>query len=132
MLADPRVDVVHITSPNHLHHPQAKAARAAGKRAVCEKPLGMDSAQTGELLSLARASGLVHAVNFNIRFYPQIREARERVAAGTLGDVRLVTGSYLQDWLMYDTDWNWRLAHASRGPPPAVRDLRSPWLLLMP
>jgi predicted dehydrogenase len=131
MLADPRVDVVHITSPNHLHHPQAKAALQAGKHVVCEKPLGMDSAQTGELVRLARASGLVHAVNFNIRFYPQCREARERVAAGAVGDVRLVTGSYLQDWLLYDTDWNWRLEHDRGGALRAVGDIGSHWIDLM-
>jgi predicted dehydrogenase len=122
---------VHITSPNDLHHPQAKAALQAGKHVVCEKPLGLDSAQTGELLRLARAAGLVHAVNFNIRFYPQCREARERVAAGTLGDVRLVTGSYLQDWLMYDTDWNWRLEQDRGGALRAVGDIGSHWLDLM-
>jgi predicted dehydrogenase len=131
MLDDPRVDVVHITSPNHLHHPQAKAALEAGKHVVCEKPLGLDSVQTGELLRLARDSGLVHAVNFNIRFYPQCREARERVAAGTLGDVRLVTGSYLQDWLMYDTDWNWRLEEDRGGALRAVGDIGSHWIDLM-
>jgi predicted dehydrogenase len=131
MLDDPRVDVVHITSPNHLHHPQAKAALEAGKHVVCEKPLGLDSDETGELLRLARDSGLVHAVNFNIRFYPQCREARERVAAGTLGDVRLVTGSYLQDWLMYDTDWNWRLEEDRGGALRAVGDIGSHWIDLM-
>jgi predicted dehydrogenase len=131
MLADPRVDVVHITSPNHLHHPQAKAALQAGKHVICEKPLGMDSVETEELLRLARASGLVHAVNFNIRFYPQCREARERVAAGALGDVRLVTGSYLQDWLLYDTDWNWRLEHDRGGALRAVGDIGSHWIDLM-
>jgi predicted dehydrogenase len=131
MLADPRVDVVHITSPNHLHHRQAKGALEAGKHVVCEKPLGLDSVQTGELLRLARDAGLVHAVNFNIRFYPQCREARERVAAGTLGDVRLVTGSYLQDWLMYDTDWNWRLEEDRGGALRAVGDIGSHWIDLM-
>jgi predicted dehydrogenase len=131
MLADPRVDVVHITSPNHLHHPQAKAALEAGKHVVCEKPLGLDSAETAELLGLARASGLVHAVNFNIRFYPQCRESRERTAAGSVGDVRLVTGSYLQDWLMYDTDWNWRLERRRGGALRAVGDIGSHWIDLM-
>jgi predicted dehydrogenase len=128
MLADPRVDVVHITSPNDLHFPQAKAALEAGKHVICEKPLGMDSAETGELLEIARASGLVHAVNFNIRFYPQCREAHERVAAGALGDVRLVTGAYLQDWLMYDTDWNWRLEDERGGALRAVGDIGSHWI----
>jgi predicted dehydrogenase len=131
MLADERVDVVHITSPNHLHFPQAKAALQAGKHVVCEKPLGMDAAETGELLELARASGLVHAVNFNIRHYPQCREARERVAAGALGDVRLITGSYLQDWLLYDTDWNWRLEDDRGGALRAVGDIGSHWIDLV-
>jgi predicted dehydrogenase len=131
MLADARVDVVHITSPNHLHHPQAKAALEAGKHVICEKPLGMDSAETGELVELARSSGLVHAVNFNIRFYPQCREARERVAAGTIGDVRLITGSYLQDWLLRDTDWNWRLEDERGGALRAVGDIGSHWIDLI-
>jgi predicted dehydrogenase len=131
MLADPRVDVVHITSPNDLHQPQARAALEAGKHVICEKPLGMDSSETAELLRLAEHSGLVHAVNFNIRFYPQIREARERVAAGALGDVRLVTGAYLQDWLLRDTDWNWRLEDERGGALRAVGDIGSHWIDLM-
>jgi predicted dehydrogenase len=131
MLDDPRVDVVHITSPNHLHFPQARDALAAGKHVVCEKPLGMTSAETSELLRLARDAGLVHAVNFNIRHYAQCREARERVAAGALGDVRLITGSYLQDWLLRDTDWNWRLEDDRGGALRAVGDIGSHWIDLM-
>jgi predicted dehydrogenase len=131
LLADERVDVVHITSPNHLHFDQAKAALAAGKHVVCEKPLAMDSGQTAELLGLAQASGLVHAVNFNIRFYPQVQESAARVAAGELGDVHLVSGSYLQDWLLYPTDWNWRLDPGQGGALRAVGDIGSHWLDLM-
>src|SRR6202521_3461919 len=115
MLADPRVEVVHITSPNHLHHPQAAAALATGKHVVCEKPLAMTSVETGELVRLARASGLVHAVNFNIRFYPINRHLQQLVREGGLGDVRLVSGHYLQDWLLLDTDWNWRLGPRQWG-----------------
>src|SRR3981081_4051867 len=70
MLADKRVDVVHITSPNHLHHPHAKAALSAGKHVVCEKPLAMTSAESAELVRLAESSGLGHATNFNVSFYP--------------------------------------------------------------
>lgn len=128
MLADDRVDVVHITSPNDLHVPQALAALAAGKHVVCEKPLAMDAAASAGLLRAAEASGLVHAVNFNIRHYPQSREARERVASGTVGDVRLVTGSYLQDWLMFDTDWSWRLEEGRGGSLRAVGDIGSHWI----
>ncbi len=128
MLADPRVDVVHITTPNHLHYPQATAALAAGKHVVCEKPLAMTSAQTGELVRLAQASGLVHAVNFNIRFYPICRHLHQLVREGGLGDVRLVSGHYLQDWLLLDTDWNWRLEPELGGSLRAVADIGSHWM----
>jgi len=128
MLADERVDVVHITSPNKEHFPQARAALEAGKHVVCEKPLAMNSRETGELLELATRSGLVHAVNFNIRFYSQVIEAHERVARGDLGAVHQVTGSYLQDWLLLDTDWNWRLDPAEGGELRAVGDIGSHWI----
>jgi predicted dehydrogenase len=131
MLADDRVDVVHLTTPNHLHAEQVRATLAAGKHVVCEKPLGMDSVETAELLERATASGLVHAVNFNIRFYPQCLEARARVRAGEVGAVRLVSGGYLQDWLLLDTDWNWRLDPALGGSLRAVGDIGSHWLDLV-
>ena len=82
MLADPAVEVVHLTSTNHLHFEQVRAALAAGKHVVCEKPLAMNSEETAELLRLAEDSGLVHAVNFNIRFYAQNQDARARVERG--------------------------------------------------
>jgi predicted dehydrogenase len=128
MLADPRVDVVHITSPNHLHYPQAVAALAAGKHVVCEKPLAMTSAETGELVRLAQAGGLIHAVNFNIRFYPINRHLHQLVRDGGLGDLRLVSGHYLQDWLLLDTDWNWRLEPETGGSLRAVADIGSHWM----
>jgi predicted dehydrogenase len=131
MLADPAVEVVHLTTPNRLHFDQARAALAAGKHVVCEKPLGMDSGETAELLRLAEQSGLVHAVNFNIRFYAQCQDARRRVHAGEIGDVRLITGGYLQDWLLLDTDWNWRLDPAEGGSLRAVGDIGSHWLDLV-
>jgi predicted dehydrogenase len=131
MLADPAVDVVHLTTPNHLHHAQVRDTLAAGKHVVCEKPLAMNSAETGELLRMAEESGLVHAVNFNIRFYAQNQEARARVQAGEIGDVRLVSGGYLQDWLLLDTDWNWRLDPAAGGSLRAVGDIGSHWLDLI-
>ena len=131
MLADPAVDVVHLTTPNHLHHAQVRDTLAAGKHVVCEKPLAMSSEETGELLRLAEASGLVHAVNFNIRFYAQSQEARARVQAGEIGDVRLISGGYLQDWLLLDTDWNWRLDPAAGGSLRAVGDIGSHWLDLI-
>jgi predicted dehydrogenase len=128
MLADKRIDVVHITSPNHLHHAHAKAVLEAGKHVVCEKPLAMTSAESADLLRLAEASGKVHATNFNIRFYPLCQHLQEVIREGGLGEVRLVTGHYLQDWLLLDTDWNWRLDPALGGTLRAVSDIGSHWL----
>ena len=131
MLSDPTVDVVHITTPNHLHFEQAGEALAAGKHVVCEKPLGLTSAETAELVRLADMSGLVHCTNFNVRFYGQCRAARDRIAAGALGHVFNVHGGYVQDWLLKDTDWNWRLDPAEGGELRAVADIGSHWLDLV-
>src|SRR2546427_3826300 len=128
MLADARVDVVHITLPNYLHYPQAKAALAAGKHVICEKPLTMTSTESAELVRLAQASGLVNAVNFNLRFYPICRHLHQLVREGGLGEVRLVSGHYLQDWLLLDTDWNWRLESELGGSLRAVADIGSHWM----
>jgi predicted dehydrogenase len=131
MLEDPRVDVVHLATPNHVHHEQVSAVLDAGKHVVCEKPLAMTSAQTAELLALATRSGLVHAVNFNQRFYAQNLHARAVIAGGALGDVRLISGGYLQDWLLYETDWSWRLEREQGGDLRVIGDIGSHWLDLV-
>ena len=131
LLADPQIGVVHITSPNHLHYPQVKAALLAGKHVVCEKPLAMDTKESAELLALAQEMQRVHAVNFNIRFYPLAHHARSLVQSGQIGDVYIVQGSYLQDWLLFPTDWNWRLEPGLGGAMRAVADIGSHWLDLM-
>jgi predicted dehydrogenase len=131
LLADPAVDVVHLTTPNHLHYPQVKLALEAGKHVVCEKPLATTAAQSRELLALAERSGLGHCTNFNIRFYPLVQEARARVQAGELGEVWNVHGGYLQDWLLLPTDWNWRLEPDKGGELRAVGDIGSHWLDLV-
>jgi len=128
ILADPSVRVVHVTSPNNLHVPQARAILAAGKHVVCEKPLAMTAAESAGLVADAAASGLVNAVNFNIRFYPLHQHVREVIAAGELGEIRLVTGRYFQDWLLHDTDWNWRLEPDKGGALRAIGDIGSHWL----
>jgi predicted dehydrogenase len=104
LLADERVDVVHLTTPNNLHHPQVKAALEADKHVVFEKPLALTAAQSGELLELAERRRLVHCTNFNIRFYGQCRRARDRVRDGELGRFFNVHGGYVQDWLLHPTD----------------------------
>jgi predicted dehydrogenase len=131
LLADDTVDCVHVTSPNDLHVDQSREILAAGKHVVCEKPLAMTAAESGELVRLASASGLVNATNFNIRYYPLNQHVHELIADGALGEVRLVTGRYFQDWLLLDSDWNWRLQPDRGGALRAVGDIGSHWLDLM-
>jgi predicted dehydrogenase len=131
MLADGAVDVVHVTSPNDLHYPQVKAILAAGKHVICEKPLAMTAKQSAEMVELARTSGKVAAVCYNIRFYSLNQHARGMVAAGELGAVRLITGQYHQDWLAKETDWNWRLVPEAGGVLRSVGDIGTHWLDLV-
>ena len=131
LLADEAVDVVHVTSPNDLHVDQAAAALRAGKHVVCEKPLAMTAEASASLVELAAGTGLVNATNFNIRYYPLNQHARSLVADGGLGHVRLVTGRYFQDWLLLESDWNWRLQPDRGGALRAVGDIGSHWLDLM-
>jgi predicted dehydrogenase len=128
MLADPAVDVVHLATPNYVHFPQARAALLAGKHVMCEKPLATSSRESGELVQLAAERKLVNAVNFNIRFYPLAHQARAMVQSGQLGQLFILQGSYLQDWLLYPTDWNWRLEPDLGGSLRAVGDIGSHWL----
>ena len=131
MLADSEINVVHIATPNYLHYPYAKAALLAGKHVVCEKPLAMTSEQSAELVRLAADKKLVNAVNFNIRMYPLAQQARSMVQSGELGDIFILQGSYLQDWLLLPTDWNWRLEPGLGGTLRAVGDIGSHWLDLL-
>lgn len=131
LLADPAIQVVHITSPNRHHFPQAKAALLAGKHVVCEKPLAMTSAESAELVEVARSANRVAAVCYNIRYYPLCLEARQRIAASAIGDVLHVTGSYVQDWLLFETDFNWRVLAEDGGLLRAVADIGTHWLDLV-
>jgi predicted dehydrogenase len=131
LLSYPGLDAVHITTPNYLHKPMAMQAMAAGKHVICEKPLAMNAAEGQELLDAARAAGIVHAVNFNLRFYAQCHQAKSLVESGELGRVLLIHGRYLQDWLLNETDWNWRLEPGLGGEMRVVADIGSHWLDLM-
>ena len=131
LLADPDIDVVHLATPNHLHHPHARAALLAGKHVICEKPLAMTSDQSAELVELAREKQLVNAVNFNLRMYPLAQQARSMMRSGELGEIFILQGSYLQDWLLFPTDWNWRLEPELGGTLRAVGDIGSHWLDLI-
>src|SRR5512136_1784049 len=131
MLEDPDIDVVHLATPNYLHHPHAKAALLAGKHVICEKPLAMNTAESAELVRLAAETKRVNAINFNLRFYPIVHHARSLVQNAELGEIFILQGSYLQDWLLYPTDWNWRLEPGLGGSLRAVGDIGSHWLDLM-
>jgi predicted dehydrogenase len=132
LVADPEIDVVHIASPNFLHYMHAKAVLEAGKHVVCEKPLAMTAAESAELVKLAEEKQLVNAVNFNIRFYPLVHDAKARIEAGQIGDqIYIIQGSYQQDWLLLDTDWNWRLEPELGGELRAVADIGSHWMDLV-
>ena len=125
------IQCVHICTPNFLHYPQAKAALEAGKHVVCEKPLATDSKEAEELVKLAEKKGLVNAVHFNLRYYPLVRQMKTMREKGDLGDIYSVMGSYLQDWLFYQTDYNWRLEPDKSGESRAIADIGSHLLDLM-
>jgi predicted dehydrogenase len=128
LLADPDVDVVHVTSPNHAHYAQVKAILAASKHVICEKPLAMTSVESAEMVELARSSGRIAAVCYNTRFYPLNQQARGMVGAGELGNIRLITGHYHQDWLAKPGDWNWRLETDEGGTLRSVADIGTHWV----
>ena len=131
LLADPDVQVVHNCTPNHLHYRVNLDILAAGKHVISEKPLAMTTAESNELVEKARASGLIHAVDFNYRYYPLIQHARAMMHRGEIGDVFSIHGSYLQDWLYLATDWNWRLVPELSGESRAVADVGSHWCDLL-
>ncbi|HSM23296.1 MAG TPA: Gfo/Idh/MocA family oxidoreductase [Anaerolineaceae bacterium] len=131
MLEDPKLDVIHLTTPNQLHYPHAKAALLAGKHVVCEKPLTMTAKESGELLILSRDKQLVTTVNFNVRMYEMVQKARMMVLNGEIGNPYFIHGSYLQDWLLYPSDWNWRLNPQFGGRLRTVGDIGSHWIDLI-
>src|ERR687896_34755 len=127
LVGDPDIDVVHICTPNHLHLSLAEAALWAGKHVICEKPLATDTAGARRLVDAAESSALQAAVPFVYRYYPTVREARERIRSGTTGPLRLVHGTYLQDWLASPADDNWRVDGELGGPSRAFADIGSHW-----
>jgi predicted dehydrogenase len=132
ILADPEVEVIHITTPNRQHRDMVIGALDAGKHVVCEKPLATNSAETSELVERARKNpGLVTAVNYNVRFYPLVLHSRHLLQSGAIGRVLHVRGAYIQDWLLKDTDWNWRLLVEEGGELRAVGDIGTHWMDLI-
>ena len=128
MLANEEIDAVHICTPNFLHYSMVKDALNAGKHVLCEKPLTITSQEAKELVSLAKEKGLANAVGFNLRFYPMLQQIKAMIANGELGHIFAVGGSYQQEWLLYQTDYNWRVDAKLGGAARAVADIGSHWM----
>ena len=127
LLDDPAVQVVHNATPNYLHYEVNAAAIARGKHVVSDKPLAMTAAEARSLLDQATKAGIVHAVTFNYRGNPLVQQARLAIARGDIGAPRFVHGHYLQDWLIKDTDYSWRLEPDKGGASSALGDIGSHW-----
>ena len=128
LAADPSVQVVHLCTPNHLHFQQAGELLRAGKHVLCEKPLALDSRESATLISVLKETGRLGAVAYNLRYYPLCQEARALIRRGAIGQVKLIHGSFLQDWLLFATDWNWRLDAKLGGESRAVADIGTHWM----
>jgi predicted dehydrogenase len=127
LIDDPDIQVIHNATPNHLHFPVNVAAIKKGKHIVCDKPLAMTAAEAKELVDLATKAGIVHAVTFGYRGNPLVQHARLAVARGEIGRPTFMHGYYLQDWLLKDTDYSWRLEPDKSGVSSALGDIGSHW-----
>jgi predicted dehydrogenase len=125
LLADSSIEAVHVCTPNYLHHQVSIDALKAGKHVLCDKPLALTVNDAREMRDYAHQKGLVNAITFNYRFNPLVQQARTMVSRGELGQLRVVHGQYLQDWLMYETDFTWRLEPDKGGPSCAMGDIGS-------
>ncbi|MCF7808306.1 MAG: Gfo/Idh/MocA family oxidoreductase [Candidatus Marinimicrobia bacterium] len=131
LLQQADIEAIHNCTPNHLHHKINLAAIKSGKHILSEKPLTLTSNESLELIRALDGSGVVNAMNYNYRMYPLIQEARIRVKNGDLGELFLVHGNYLQDWLLYNTDYNWRLETERGGSSRAMADIGTHWCDLL-
>ena len=127
ILEDPAVEAVHVCTPNAMHFPIAKDALLAGKHVICEKPLATSVAEARELIALAATHKRRNCTFHNLRFYPMVQQIRRMRESGEMGEIYAVQGTYSQDWLYYDTDWNWRIDRAANGPSRAMADIGSHW-----
>ena len=129
LLDDEAVAVVHVCTPNHLHAEINSAAIAAGKHVLSEKPLALDSGETRALVRESESADVVAGVCFNYRHFPLVRELKARLEAS--GRPHQIRGGYLQDWLLHESDWNWRLEPEKGGSARAMGDIGSHWLDLV-
>ncbi len=127
LIRDPHVEVVHNCTPNHLHYEFNRDILSAGKHLLSEKPLGINSKQTKELVELSTKSPVVSGVSFNYRHFPLVRQLKDEIHSNNHGSVYHVHGGYLQDWCLYDTDYSWRMEQEKNGPSRAMADIGSHW-----
>jgi predicted dehydrogenase len=127
ILRDSAIDAVHICTPNALHFSMAREALEAGKHVACEKPLATTAEEAQQLVALAAQKGLRNCVCHNLRYYPMVQQLRRMREAGELGEILSVQGAYSQDWLLYDTDWNWRIDSRTGGASRCMADVGSHW-----
>ena len=128
LLADPSIDAIHVLTPNSLHFPMSMAALEAGKAVLCEKPLTVTSAEAKKMVALAAKKNLPNAVCHNLRYYPVVQHVRRIIESGELGEILHVQGTYSQDWLLYETDFNWRIEADRNGELRAMGDIGSHWM----
>ncbi len=127
ILEDPAIDAVHICTPNALHLPMAIDALRAGKHVLCEKPLAVSSDEARQMVAAAGKAGKRNCTFHNLRYYPMVQQMRRMREAGELGEILVAQGTYSQDWLLYDTDWNWRVETKNNGPSRCMADIGSHW-----
>jgi len=125
VMADPSIDAVHVATPNVSHYEITKAALTAGKHVLCEKPLAMSVAEAQELTDLVAARKLRGGLNHNLRYYPMVQQMRSMREAGAFGEILVVQGTYSQDWMLHESDWNWRVDPLVSGPSRVMADIGS-------
>lgn len=125
LFSDDAVEIVHICTPNTTHAELTLAAIDAGKHVICEKPLATSVRDAEELVARAAAAGVTATVPFVYRYHPMVREARARVARGELGSLLTIQGGYLQDWMLCESDDDWRVSSELGGPSRAFADIGS-------
>jgi len=127
MMDSEDLDVIHNCTPNALHYEINKYAFEKGIHVYSEKPLAVTVGQGEELTKLAKEKELANGVNFNYRNNVMVQDMRARMENGDAGRCYLIHGCYIQDWLLYDTDSNWRLDSKEGGTSRALADIGSHW-----
>lgn len=129
LIADPEIQVIHNCTPNHLHLEVNRKIIEAGKHVFSEKPLARTVEESTQMLDiLHRHREVVAGVNYCYRMNPLIQDAKNRIVKGEIGKPLLAHGSYLQDWLLYDTDFNWRIEREYAGDSRCIADIGTHWL----